>query len=339
MLDAFRCKIDEMEYFESNSYPIIFLGGGGFIGSTLFSLAQDLGFETLVVDSYPPINSTPVNFIQVDAFDKDFRETIETRLLPNSTLVILATPFIVDKANSDSVSSLVSDSDFFQKNVSRYYGGILDLIRNAGLKFHQIIYISSFDVYGAHHQLRESISEKTYPMPNSLYSITKLTGEIASCIAAKEMDCGLRILRLSQVIGKSENSRYQRLIPVLLDKFASGEHVSLKLAPNASRQYVSVYQVFAHLLDAIVKIGARNPIWNCVGTDTKIEELVNACHNIVGRGSFSIEYGDFPNQYRARVNGYASNFLNETFGAEYLNHIKGVILEEFEYLSKSGDRF
>lgn len=335
MLEIFKREIISAGKFVPGSSPIVFIGGGGFIGSTMSSLAQDLGFDTLVVDSSPPINSLPVNFIQVDAFDQKAQDMIRSRLLPNSTIVILATPFIVDMANSNNVSSLISDSDFFEKNVSRYYKGIVNFVRNAGVPINQIIYISSFDVYGSHHHSDMSISENIAPKPNSLYSITKLTGEIASSIVAKEIGCRLRILRLSQVIGRGEKTRYHRLIPILLNKFGAGEHVPLKLATDTSRQYVSIYQVFSQLLDSLLNTSSEQCVWNCVGVKTKLETIIDLCRDTVGRGSYSIEYGNLPDLYRARVSGHNPSFFKETFGTDYLHHIKAVIDEEFEFLNES----
>jgi nucleoside-diphosphate-sugar epimerase len=194
--------------------------------------------------------------------------------------------------------------------------------------------VSSFDVYGSLNQLNITIDEKTIPSPNSAYALSKYAGEVSATLSARSVGSQISILRLAQVFGPGESARYNRLIPKLLKEFSLGKHVELNPLRNCTRQYVSTYQVFAHILDCILRTSEDYELRNVVGHKTEFVEIVKMCNEICNFGTYTIKPINDLDWYQANIQIDYPSFLEDTFNKGYSEHFRKTIREELQYMSK-----
>lgn len=317
---------------------LVLIGGSGFVGANIALLANKMGIQTLNLDLYQslmPFNSG-IEYCKFDLNVPSEFISINSLLPEKLDLVILATPIIVDSKQKmeTQINSQNIFDDLFLDQVNLYYENIHKFITMYSTKIRKIIYVSSLDVYGSLNQLNITIDKTTIPSPNSSYALSKYAGEISVTLSARSVGIQVSILRLSQVFGPGESARYNRLIPKLLKEFSLGRHVELNPFRNCTRQYVSTYQVFAHMLDCMLQTDKDYELRNVVGHKTEFVEIVKMCNEICNFGTFDIKPANDLDWYQANIQIDYPSFLEETFNKGYSEHFRNTLRDELQYMSK-----
>jgi nucleoside-diphosphate-sugar epimerase len=308
--------------------PIVIVGGGGFIGKNLSKILKELNVKCLVVDRAFHTSSEygETNQVHCNLNDLEDIQHLLKLLTYSFDVIFLATPVITDgksKNNSRVISDKINSLDPIEEsflNVFNFVTSFKELIRN-------FVYVSSFEVYGSNLDKDMVIDEKTEVIPESIYELSKFSGEKA-CIQTQHLLSGnLGIFRPSQVTGPFEGVTYNRLIPLLLNSFSRGENVTLEPGMNTSRQFVSTYQLFAHIFDFLLAEEDRFIIRNVVGRPSSIETIAQLCLKVVNAGSYEILETEVMDRFRATIKVNASKILNTSFHLEYEQHLESVFRE------------
>ncbi len=134
----------------------------------------------------------------------------------------------------------------------------------------RVIFVSSTRVYGRAHSTSE---EEPVPVRTDeigdTYAASKLAGEAIVLSASPEN----RVVRCSNVYGPSLRS--ELFLSDVLRQAASTGRIAVRTAPSSSKDYVSVDDVAARVLD--VASGSRHRIYNlAAGRNTTNEALLDA---------------------------------------------------------------
>jgi len=314
------------------------IGGSGFIGANIALLANEIGIKTLNLDLYKSsiLVGTGAEYLKFDLNMPANFNTINSFITKSVDLVILATPIIIDsKKNRETPDNpIFTQTNTITGQINSYYENIYKFILTNSSKIRKIIYVSSFDVYGSLNRLSVNINKKTTPNPDSSYALSKYAGEISTTLAARTVGCQISILRLSQVFGPGESTRYTRLIPKLLKGFSHGEHLELNPLRDCTRQYVSTYQVFAHVLDILLESNTEYDLRNVVGKKTKFVDIVKMCNEVCDLGTYVIKPMSEIDWYRANIEIDYPSFLADTFNENYTEHFRSTLKEELQYMSR-----
>jgi hypothetical protein len=77
------------------------------------------------------------------------------------------------------------------------------------------------------------------------------------------------------------------LIPSIINKFFKKEKVELWFSEETSRQYISPVEIVGYILENILLCNSNKMnALNIVGESTKIIDVVQTCHKLIGKGDF-----------------------------------------------------
>lgn len=132
--------------------------------------------------------------------------------------------------------------------VQAHVGLLAELLQHA--KFDSLLYLSSTRVYQGAERTDENAALTVLPgVPSYLYNLTKLTGESLCRCSGRE---GVRVARLSNVVGAGMNPASGNLIAMLLQDSRTG-HVVLQSAPESEKDYIHIEDV----LDLLPRIAVE----------------------------------------------------------------------------------
>jgi len=247
--------------------PILVLGAGGFIGSSIFKSLQPredvYGTITEKHQSWRLGNSS--HLIQVDLL-KD----IEWLLLTSQPGTII---------NCAAYGSFPDE-----KNVSRIYATNLDLVHRILYKMGKecsYVHAGTSSEYGFNSAGPKETERLT---PNSDYAVSKAAASQLIEYAGKQLRYKCCNLRLYSVYGPYEAAT--RLMPKLV---AAGhkKQFPLLVNPNISRDFVYIDDVVKAFVSAADAIENEHTMWGesyniCTGVCTRIAELAYLSREIFG---------------------------------------------------------
>ena len=150
---------------------ILVTGGAGFIGAHLTKNLLNLGYKVLVVDKLNlqggiPFVNNKCKFIKGDITDLKIIKKIKS--WKPQIIFHLAAQSAVETAYDNPKSDILTNS----------YGTYLISNLAKDLKIKKFIYTSTVAIYG--NNSKKGVNEKSIPNPESLYGISKLSGEMLS---------------------------------------------------------------------------------------------------------------------------------------------------------------
>ena len=223
-------------------HRLALIGGSGFIGSTFKSMYSE-NFEITDVSRK---SSNIVNY--------DYNELL-TALTGCDSAVILA----AKKVNAKEKQSL----ELYEDNI-KIVENSLEACKTLGIK--NIVFVSSRCVYS--NSQASPIPESGDIAPINYYGISKYTGEMLCEYYNRNYGMNIKILRLSQVIGKSEGGYMTELF---VKNALCGEKLSLYGKSEGKRDYIYVKDACLGIkkaLEAYEKTGIYN-IGSGIGTTSK----------------------------------------------------------------------
>ncbi|MFN7156413.1 MAG: NAD-dependent epimerase/dehydratase family protein [Acidovorax sp.] len=139
--------------------------------------------------------------------------------------------------------------------VDAHVGLLAEVLRRA--QFDSLLYLSSTRVYMGAASTQEGAVLSVRPGdPSYLYNLTKLTGE---CLCHASGRAGVRVARLSNVVGPGMDAASGNLVADLLRQARQG-HIVLRSDPQSAKDYVHVADV-VDWLPRIALVG-RASIYN-----------------------------------------------------------------------------
>lgn len=295
---------------------ILVTGTNGFIGKHLVkSLVNIFGKDEILAFSSCPTEICNYLLHNNYNFDKDVfinngLEGIET--------IIHAGAF-TPKFSSDG-----NNIDGSFSNIVRTHKLISAIIPN--LK--HFIFLSTLDVYGYDNPITESSPLN----PISLYGHSKLYGEEMIKIWAQRINISCTILRIGHVYGPGEE-KYQKLIPITIQRVLKGEQVNLIGQGDDIRTYIYITDVVKGIIKAI-DLNSTSEIINVVGDEQiSILDLIEKIFRISGRevsiiheqSEAKVRHVIFDNSKMVKLLGPPTVMLNEGLKNEwdYLSQISG----------------
>jgi nucleoside-diphosphate-sugar epimerase len=146
-------------------------------------------------------------------------------------------------------------------------------------------FISSWFVYGKTNEL--PAKETSTCNPTGFYSITKYTAEKLLISYCETFDIKYRILRLTNILGKSDNkiSKKKNALQFMLNSLKNNEDINLYDDGNAIRDYMSVEDCCRAInliieksnVDEIYNISNQNPV--------KIKDIIFYAKNKINSNS------------------------------------------------------
>ena len=129
-------------------------------------------------------------------------------------------------------------------------------------------FISSWFVYG---DVELPAKEDSYCDPKGFYSITKRTAEQLIISYCETFDIKYRILRLANVLGKSDYkvSKKKNALQYMINQVVNNEDINLYDGGTMYRDYIHVDDV-AQAINLIIEHGKTNEIYN-IGNGEQIQ--------------------------------------------------------------------
>jgi len=144
------------------------------------------------------------------------------------------------------------------------------------VKFRQVIYLSSVDVYG-HNKLKLPLSEVSYLHPENPYARSKLISEKILASACRRQKIPITILRLPGVYGPGDKSN--RIIPSILKVIEHGSKLTIKGDGEQRRDLLYVEDI-ARLCERIIKLRISGTFNAVTGKAHSLNEIVRIAETI-----------------------------------------------------------
>ncbi len=175
---------------------ILVTGGAGFIGAHLTKKLLNLGYKVLVVDKLNwqggiPFVNNKCKFIKGDITDLKIIKKIKS--WKPQIIFHLAAQSAVETAYDNPKSDILTNS----------YGTYLISNLAKDLKIKKFIYTSTVAIYG--NNSKKGIDENSKPNPESLYGISKLSGEMFAKQILRKTNTKVIVFRVFNTYGPGEN--------------------------------------------------------------------------------------------------------------------------------------
>jgi nucleoside-diphosphate-sugar epimerase len=237
------------------SLDYLIFGGSGFVGTHLSNYLEDIGSSFLIADLIEPIKQ------DLSFKVSDVRENLSLDI-ENNPATIIVNLAAVHKTPGHP------NKDYFETNI-KGAENVCDFARDKNIN--TIVFTSSIAVYGTYEGKK---SEKTLPMPDIPYGISKLSAEYIHKKWQSEdpLNRRLIILRPGVVFGMYEKANFTRLINSLKRNYFS--YVGRKDTKKACVYVKDLVQVIYELsIDKTIKIDTFNVSYN---PPLSIEEIVSS---------------------------------------------------------------
>ncbi|SDL34418.1 NAD-dependent epimerase/dehydratase family protein [Lacicoccus qingdaonensis] len=155
----------------------------------------------------------------------------------------------------------------------------------------KIIYLSSAAVYGNNKQVRK-LKESLTPTPNSVYGVTKVSGEYLANIYSQEHGMDIISLRIPFVYGPGRLMHDP--IKYMLERAMKGENIKEDKGMDQKLEYIFVKDVVRAIFLAINNDHANGLILN-IGTGylTSTKKIVSVMKDLFPDISFDLGTGSF----------------------------------------------
>jgi len=276
---------------------VLVTGGAGFIGSHVVDKLAEAGHQPCIFDMVV----SPFHDETLDTYVGELRD------LAALTDAMRGCDSVMHLAAVADVSQVALDPVFAEDVNARGTLHVLQAARDAGVK--RVIYASTIWVYNG---LTGEVDETaTLPLPNHLYTATKIAGEMYCSSYAELYGLQFTILRFGIPYGP--RARPAAVLPQFVRRALAGEPLTVAGAGQQSRRFVYVEDLADGCVAALAPIAA-NAIYNLVGDeDTTILDIAQVVSGLVGDVSIvhgPSRVGDFRG---AEVSGArASTDLNWT---------------------------
>ena len=178
---------------------ILVTGGAGFIGAHITQKLINLGYKVLVVDNLSTVGGIPYINPKCKFIKGDITNATVIKKIENWR------PNIIFHLAAQSGGESAYDNpkiDYLSNGYGTYM--IAELAKK--LKVKQLIYSSSVAVYGS--KINEEINEKSSTNPDSIYGVSKFTGEMFIKQVLKKTKVKTVILRVFNTYGPGENLNF-----------------------------------------------------------------------------------------------------------------------------------
>ena len=237
------------------SLDYLIFGGSGFVGTHLSSYLEDIGSSFLIADLIEPIK-------QDLSFEiSDVRDNISLDVESNSETIIINLAAVHKTPGHP-------DKDYFDTNI-KGAENVCNFARDNSIN--TIVFTSSIAVYGTYEDKKY---EKTLPMPDIPYGISKLSAEHIHKRWQSEdpLNRRLIILRPGVVFGMYEQANFTRLVNSLQKKYFA--YVGRKDVKKACVYVKDLVQVIYDLsIDKSIKVDTFNVSYN---PSLSIEDIVSS---------------------------------------------------------------
>lgn len=181
---------------KKNKNKILVTGGAGFIGAHLTNNLLKLGYKVLVVDKLNlqggiPFVNKKCQFLKGDITDLKVIKKI--KIWKPKIIFHLAAQSAVETAYDNPKSDILTNS----------YGTYLISNLAKELKVKKFIYTSTVAIYG--NNPKKGVDENSKPNPESLYGISKLSGEMFAKQILRNTSTKVIIFRVFNTYGPGEN--------------------------------------------------------------------------------------------------------------------------------------
>jgi len=262
---------------------IFVTGGTGFIGKFLTESLLENGHNVTIYDSL--VNSSEYSAKKLQNLGANFvcGDITESKHLSSSL------------TNFDICIHLAAQTDVLSSIKDPLHNNLVNIsgtrnVLNACVKNHvNVIAASSASIY---EESSKPLSEISSVRPQSPYGESKLAMEQILGDFSKLHDINCLNLRIFNVYGKGQNTKYAGVITKFLENIRNETNLTIFGDGNSIRDFVSVYDVVDAITLSIQKIeGKKGEVINIAsGVETKIIDLAEMMISISGKKSITIDY-------------------------------------------------
>lgn len=235
---------------------ILVTGGAGFIGAHLTNDLITKGHEVLVVDLMRtqggiPFKNHKCKFIKGDIANKKVIEKIKN--WKPKIIYHLAAQSAVETAYDNPKSDILTNT----------YGTYLLCNLAREIKVERFIYTSTVAIYG--NNPKKGINENSNPNPESLYGISKLTGEMFVKQILYSSKVKTFIFRLFNTYGPGENLKNLKkgMVSIYSSYVWQEKPVLVKGSLNRFRDFVYIKDCVSILIkSSTIKLKKKNEVFN-----------------------------------------------------------------------------
>ncbi|MAV56364.1 MAG: hypothetical protein CMI79_02365 [Candidatus Pelagibacter sp.] len=293
--------------YKKKSKKILITGGAGYIGAHLTEKLIQKGHRVLVVDLLKiqggiPFVNKKCKFIKGDITNKRVVEKIK-RWCPE-IIFHLAAQSAVEPAYQNPKSDILTNA----------YGTFLICNLAKKLKVKILVYTSSVAVYG--NSNKKLLEENSIIAPDSLYGVSKHSGEMFVHQILKKSKTKTIIFRLFNTYGPGDNLNNQKkgMVSIYSSYVWKKKPILVKGSLKRFRDFVYIDDCVEVLAKSItVKLKNKNEIFNLTtGENLTVKTLLRKI----------LEASNNPKNYPIRI-------LEETKGDSFGFHASGKKLRKF----------
>jgi len=296
-----------MDTLSLKNKRILVTGGNGYLGSFLVKALQKLGAEVFVIDIR--LKDTPNEFL-IDITNLDLVKYIVNKVRPNIVFHLAAT--------------LNRERDFtnHEKIVHVNYNGTMNML--LALKEYgeceNFIFTSTSEIYG---DSEAPFKETLLPKPASPYSLSKVFAENGIKTFSEIYKFPYTILRLFNFYGNDMPKSF--FIPQCIHALKNEPSFQMTLGEQA-RDFLYVDDVIQGLILAATKEKAKYQTFNvCCGKGITLQELVLDCKEAL-KSECNIDFGAFPYRENEIWNMVGDNTkISEMLGFTVKHELKSTV--------------
>lgn len=255
---------------------ILVTGGAGFIGAHLIErLIRD--YRVVIVDNLKTIGgiayvNPQAEFLHYDICDKNVYDKLNEYKF--DAVYHLAAQSAGESAYDDPKYDILSNS----------YGTwmIANYCREKGIK--RFIYTSTVAVYGSAKD--QGFGEADPIIPDSIYGVSKYSGELFIKQLFKGTDSQYTIFRIFNAYGPGENLNYRKkgMVSIYASYLWRNEPVIVKGSINRYRDYTYIEDVIDILYTALEQEKSYGSIYNLsTGVKTVVKDLLKMMLRVAGK--------------------------------------------------------
>lgn len=252
---------------------ILITGASGFIGKHLLkALILNYGKENVIALTSLPLRNARYVLHKGYHFDEDY---LLNEGCAEVETIIHAGAFI-PKNNSNA-----AEVNFCNSNIA----STASLLNSKFVKLRKVIYLSTIDIYSD----EETISENSLISPVSLYGDSKLYCEKMITSWCNKNGLNSHILRIGHVYGPGEH-KYQKLIPVTINKILNGSAIEIFGEGNDLRSYIYIRDVVKAIMNSISLKEDVGPINIVSANKITIKEVISKIIKISNTNSEILQF-------------------------------------------------
>jgi nucleoside-diphosphate-sugar epimerase len=264
-----------MDSISLKNKRILVTGGNGYLGSFLVKALQKLGAEVFVIDIR--LKDTPNEFL-IDITNLDLVKYVVNKIRPNIVFHLAA------------ILNRERDFTDHEKIVHVNYNGTMNMLlalKEYG-KCENFIFTSTSEIYG---DSEAPFKETLLPKPASPYSLSKVFAENGIKTFSEIYKFPYTILRLFNFYGNDMPKSF--FMPQLIHSLKNDKSFKMTLGEQA-RDFLYVEDVIQGLILAATKEKAKQQTFNvCCGKGITLQELVLDCKEAL-QSDCNIDFGAFP---------------------------------------------